>query len=235
MRRRAPGWPLVATLGAHLLLAWWWIDATGVRLLPSFVPALREFVVVPVLVPPLAAPVPPVPSPTTRNLPSAAPRVPARAPIEAPSITDAESGEPVPEAQPDPLAAPSAVDAVPVEEHSVAGRAKREAGRVDNALRQGKLAPLTPTDTPWKRFVAGVEGARRDTSMTLTSESYTSPDGTIIYRFRKNGRYYCRTGGAVRPNMFGAEGGKAELFDRAGGGGFAGLVACPGQAEFKRD
>ncbi len=83
--------------------------------------------------------------------------------------------------------------------------------------------PLEPTDTPWKRFSSAVEGACKDTSRTLTSESYTSPDGTIVYRFRKNGKYYCRTGGG------------AVLFDKPGGGGGAGLVPFPSQAEFKRD
>jgi len=147
----------------------------------------------------------------------------------------APAADPGPASDGDPAVGGAAQDIVLSEEHSLAGRAKRDAGRADHALREGKLAPLTPSDTPWKRFVAGVEGARKDTSMTLTSESYTTPDGVTIYRFKKNGRYYCRSGGNVRPSMFGAEGGKAALFDKAGGDGFAGLVTCPGQAEFKRD
>ncbi|MDY0977176.1 hypothetical protein SOM61_19600 [Massilia sp. CFBP9012] len=233
MPRRAPGWPLLATLGAHLLLASWWLDATGVRSLPSIVPALREFLVVPVLVPPPApASSPPVP------IPRSTPRSPARAPVEARPITPpavAPIAESVAETYPDPLAQPSPQDDAAYEEATLAGRARRAAGSVDQDLRKGKLAPLEPTDTPWKRFASAVEGARKDTSRTLTSESYTSPDGTIVYRFRKNGKYYCRTGGGVRPSMFGAEGGGAVLFDKPGGGGIAGLVPCPSGAEFKRD
>jgi len=233
MPRRAPGWPLAVTLGAHLLLAWWWLDATGVRSLPSIVPALREFLVVPVLVPPPA----PDSSPPPAIFPSTA-RTPARAPVEAQPITppaDAPVAEPVAEPYPDPLAQPSPQDDAASEESTLAGRARRAAGGADHDLRKGKLAPLEPTDTPWKRFSSAVEGARKDSSLTLTSESYTSPDGTIVYRLRKNGKYYCRSGGGVRPSMFGAEGGGAVLFDKPGGGGIAGLVPCPSQAEFKRD
>lgn len=230
MPRRALGWPLAATLGAHLLLAWWWLNATGVRALPSIPPALREFLVVPVLIPPPApeAPAPaPIPRPTVRS--------PARIPVEAQSITAPPAEEAPATADSDPLAQPSPQDEAATEESSLAGRARRAAGGVDHDLREGKLAPLAPTDTPWKRFAAAVEGARKDSSRTLTSESYTSPDGTVVYRFRHNGKVYCRTGGSVRPSMFGAEGGGAVLFDKPGGGGIAGLVPCPSRAEFKRD
>jgi len=231
--RRAPGWPLAATLGAHLLLAWWWLDATGVRSMPSIVPALREFLVVPVLVPP-PEPESPSPAPVTRP--------PARTPAAAQPATASPADAPAvtPTAQsaadhPDPLAQPAPQDETVSDEATLAGRARRAAGGVDHELRKGKLAPLEATDTPWKRFSSAVEGARKDTSLTLTSETYTSPDGTIVYRFRKNGRYYCRTGGSVRPGMFGAEGGGAVLFDKPGGGGLAGLIPCPSRVEFKRD
>jgi len=49
--RRTPGWPLVVTVGLHLLLGWWWLQATGVRVLPAVVSAPREFIVVAVLAP----------------------------------------------------------------------------------------------------------------------------------------------------------------------------------------
>lgn len=242
--RRAPGWPLAATLGAHLLLAWWWLDATGVRTLPSIVPALREFLVVPVLVPPPSEspPSPPIPRPPARGPAEAQPiaTVPADVPADARADARADVPADAPVADsaaphPDPLAPPSPQGDAASEEATLAGRARRAAGGVDHALRKGKLAPLEATDTPWKRFSSAVEGARKDSALTLTSESYTSPDGTIVYRFRKNGRYYCRTGGGVGPGMFGAEGGGAVLFDKAGGGGLAGLVPCPSGAEFKRD
>lgn len=234
MPRRAPGWPLAATLGAHLLLAWWWLDATGMRALPSIGPALRELLVVPVLVPP-PAPETPLPAPAPRF--TAVP--PARVPVEAQPIAAVPAEAPTEESpadvHADPPAPAQSQENAASEEASLAGRARRAAGDTDHELRKGKLAPLEPTDTPWKRFAAAVEGARKDTSRTLTSESYTSPDGTVVYRFRSNGKVYCRTGGSVRPSMFGAEGGGAVLFDKPGGGGLAGLVPCPPRAEFKRD
>ena len=232
MPRRALGWPLLAVLGAHLLLAWWWIAATGVRALPSIGPALREFLMVPVLLPP--APVV-APARMARAAPQSLPRAAAAAPAESEAITVPAAEPAPPESYADPLAEPAQPDAAALEESSLAGRARRAAGSADHELRKGKLAPLASTDTPLKRLAQGVEDARIDKSLTLTSESYTSPDGTIVYRFRKNGRYYCRTGGSVRPSMFGAVGGGATLFDNAGGGGSAGLIRCPSQAEFKPD
>ena len=109
------------------------------------------------------------------------------------------------------------------------------AGTVDHELRKGKLAPLDPGDNKWQRFAQAVGDARVDTSRTLTSESYTAPDGVVVYRFRQGGRTWCRTGGDIRPSPFGAQAGGAALFDKAGGGGFAGLVQCPTQVQFKRD
>lgn len=233
MPRRALGWPLVAVLGVHLLLAWWWLAATGMRALPSIAPGLRQFLMVPVLLPPApaAAPAPTVRAPA-RSIPRAA--APALREPEAVAAPMAEpvlaepSSDPVGERSPQPGAAA-------VDDGSLAERARRAAGSADHALRAGKLAPPGPADTPWARFAGTVEGARKDSALTLKSESYTAPDGTVVYRFRKNGRYYCRTGGSVRPSVFGAEGGGATLFDKGGGGGSAGLITCPSQAEFTPD
>ena len=121
------------------------------------------------------------------------------------------------------------------DDDSLAGRGKRTAGTVDHDLRKGKLALLDPSDSKWHRFALAVGNARVDTSRTLTSESYTSPDGVVVYRFRQGGRTWCRTGGDIRPSPFGAQGGGAQLFDKAGGGGFAGTVACPSGVQFKPD
>jgi hypothetical protein len=126
-------------------------------------------------------------------------------------------------------------DGISTREDSTAGRAKGAAGSADNALRKGKLAPLDPSDSKWHRFAQAVAGARVDTSRTLISESYTSPDGVTIYRFRQGGRTYCRTTGGIRPSPFGAQVGGATLFDTAGGGGAAGTIACPPGVPFKPD
>jgi len=244
MPRRAPGWPLAATLGAHVLLAWWWLQARPP--LPEVLPGLREFVVVPVFTlpaPQASAPSPSVPAasltapsravePKLQSAPVvAAPEAVFTAPAEVPSSpSPTTSSEPAA----DPFAAPSR-DAMASGE-STAARAMRAAGAVERGLRDGKSAKLQPGDTPGRRFKSALENAHNDTSRTLSSESYTTPDGVTIYRFRRGNRVYCRTGGNVRPGIGNlAEGGGMVNFDRLGGEGSAGLIDCPGQAEFKRD
>ena len=243
--RRRPGWPLALTLGLHLLLGWWWLQATGVRVLPAVVSAPREFIVVAVLTPaPSRSSAASAAAASPR--PRAAQAVPARAappappvapqpitPAPADSAPPAATSEPAAEAFPTPSG--SAQDSTATGEDSLASRGKRTAGAVDHELRKGKLAPLDPGENKWQRFAEAVSNARVDTSRTLTSESYTAPDGVVVYRFRQGGRTWCRTGGGIRPSPFGAQAGGAELFDKAGGGGFAGTVRCPTRVEFKPD
>jgi len=246
--RRTPGWPLALTLGLHLLLGWWWLQATGVRVLPADLPAPREFIVVAVLAPATsrssAAPAAPAAAASPR--PRAAQAVPARAapsapPVALPPITPAPADTAPPAATSEPAADPfpappgSAQDTTATGDDSLASRGKRAAGAVDHELRKGKLAPLDPGDSKWQRFAEAVGNARVDTSRTLISESYTAPDGVVVYRFRLGGRTWCRTGGGIRPSPFGAQAGGAALFDTAGGGGFAGTVRCPTRVEFKPD
>jgi hypothetical protein len=245
--RRTPGWPLAVTLGVHLLLGWWWLHATGVRVLPATVSAPREFIVVAVLAP---APAPSLsstaPAAASSSRPRAAQAVPARAAPPAPPVAPqpitpapADSAPPAatsePAAEPFPTPPGSAQDTTVTGDDSLASRGKRTAGAVDHELRKGKLAPLDPGDNKWQRFAEAVSNARVDTSRTLVSESYTAPDGVVVYRFRLGGRTWCRTGGDIRPSPFGAQAGGAALFDKAGGGGFAGTVRCPTRVEFKPD
>jgi len=243
--RRTPGWPLALTLGLHLLLGWWWLQATGLRVLPADLPAPREFIVVAVLTPaPSRSSAAPAAAASPR--PRAAQAVPARAAPPAPPVAlqpitpapadtapPAATSEPAAEAFPTPPG--SAQDTTATGDDSLASRGKRTAGAVDHELRKGKLAPLDPGDNKWQRFAQAVGDARVDTSRTLTSESYTAPDGVVVYRFRQGGRTWCRTGGGIRPSPFGAQAGGAALFDKAGGGGFAGTVRCPTRVEFKPD
>ena len=240
--RRTPGWPLAVTLGLHLLLGWWWLQATGVRVLPAVVSAPREFIVVAVL-----APAPSRPSTAPAAAASARPRakqasaaravpaVPAVAPAVQQPVTPAPAAISEPAA--DLFSTPSgaAQDSTATGDDSLASRGKRTAGAIDHDLRKGKLAPLEPGDNKWERFAQAVGDARVDTSRTLTSESYTGPDGVVVYRFRLGGRTWCRTGGDIRPSPFGAQVGGAALFDKAGGGGFAGQVQCPTRVQFKPD
>lgn len=246
--RRTPGWPLAVTLSLHLLLGWCWLQATGVRVLPATVSAPREFIVVAVLTPApsRSSAAPSAPAAAASPRPRAAQAVPARAVPAAPSvalppITPAPADTAPPAATSEPAADPfptppgSAQETTATGDDSLASRGKRTAGAVDHELRKGKLAPLDPGDNKWQRFAQAVGDARVDTSRTLTSESYTAPDGVVVYRFRQGGRTWCRTGGDIRPSPFGAQAGGAALFDKAGGGGFAGTVRCPTRVEFKPD
>ena len=237
--RRRPGWPLVLTLGLHLLLGWWWLQATGVRVLPAAVQAPRAFIVVAVLAPaPSRSSTAPAAAASSRPRAaqaSTARAVPAVAPAMPQPVTPAPAAASEPAADPFPTPSGAAQDSTATGDDSLASRGKRTAGAIDHELRKGKLAPLEPGDNKWQRFAQAVGDARVDTSRTLTSESYTGPDGVVVYRFRLGGRTWCRTGGDIRPSPFGAQAGGAALFDKAGGGGFAGMVQCPTRVQFKPD
>lgn len=78
-----------------------------------------------------------------------------------------------------------------------AGLAKRQAGRVDRQLRGGKSGVPKEADTPWARFVRGVDDAHIDTSTTGGLDSYTSPDGVVIYRLTVGKRVTCSMTGGI--------------------------------------
>ena len=185
---------------------------------------------------PLPPPVPDKPAPRVDTPPPASPQVrsvPAhRLSGEAEAITaPVEAPRPVAESFA-PAQDPAPAEAAP---DSMAARARRDAVAIGREMRKGKSGVPEHADTAWGRFVGGHEDARKDTSLSITTESYTSPDGQTIYRFRRGGRYFCRTSGFVRPRIGGAEGGGVELFDSRGHEGGAGQVRCPSQAVWKRD
>lgn len=227
--RRTPAWPLAATLGAHLLLVWSWRLATAPEPPPDD-PSEDAMMLIPVPKPFIA----PEPSPPARPKPASSRKQALPAEPQAAAAPGAAQPEldAISEPYVDPFALPSEL---PNAQEAVDERARRAAGTTDHAMRKGKLAKLEPVDTPLSRFRTALEGAHRDTRRTLASESYTTPDGVTIYRFRIGGRVYCRTGGQVKPRIGGAEGGGATSFDVRGGSGAAGLISCPKHAEFKRD
>ena len=246
--QRTQGGPLAVTLGVHLLLAWWWLQAPR-PVAPDNSAAPREFFLVPLL----QAPEPeleldlepePEPEPASRPAlpPSAArsrarPAAPVAAPqaITPPTVTDPVAvPEAAPQSGPEPVATPVPDTGAAAAGESVAARARRAAGSADQALRTGKLAPLSE-DARGQRLASAFDAAHNDTSRNLVSESYTAPDGQIIYRFRIGTKVFCRTSGHVRPSLGGAAGGGATLFDGAGGGGAAGIIRCTTHAGFKRD
>ena len=242
--QRTQGGPLAVTLGVHLLLAWWWLQAPRPAA-PDNGAAPREFFLVPLLQAPEPEPdLEPEPEPASRPaLPPSAARSPARpaAPVAAPqAITPPTVPDPVavpdaaPQSGPEPVATPVPDTGAAAAGESVAARARRAAGSADRELRTGKLAPLSD-DARGQRLASAFDAAHNDSSRNLVSESYTAPDGQIIYRFRIGNKVFCRTTGHVRPSLGGAVGGGATLFDGAGGGGAAGIIRCPTHAGFKRD
>jgi hypothetical protein len=61
---------------------------------------------------------------------------------------------------------------------------RRQAGRIDRELRKGKSGVPDEPDTPMGRFRRGLEAAHVERSMSVQEDSYTSPDGVVIYRTR---------------------------------------------------
>ena len=219
--RRTPTWGLLLTVGLHVVLAVNWRVAHP--------PAQdtreeRVFDLIPILPPsPPARPahIQPPAKATTRN--TAASRViPAPEPITMPAEPEPTLADPVVErADPAPAAA-------------MLGRALKDAVAIYRETRKGKSAVPAESGTAWGRFAGGLADAHKDSARTITADSYTTPDGQTIYRIRRNGQYFCRTSGFVRPRIGGAEGGSAEMFDSRGFEGGAGQVRCPSQAEWKK-
>lgn len=216
------GWPLLATLGVHLLLAWSWRIAH-----PPPQESRGERVIDLVPIPP---PVPPLPRPTPNTRDTRADSRPAAAAHEP------EPAAPAPES-PASVADPFAITAAPAPAESaldaMVGRARRDAVLIDRELRKGKSGVPEVAETPIARLREALAGAHKDSSRSLTSDSYTAPDGQVIYRFRQGGKVWCRTGGGVKPRIGGAEGGGATMFDTQGGGGSAGAIRCPSHADWK--
>jgi len=112
------------------------------------------------------------------------------------------------------------------------GLAKGQAGRVDRELRKGKPGVPTEADTPWARFQRGLDSAHIDRSLTLQSDTYTSPDGIVIYRFRQGNRVRCRrAGGAGMPLRGMPEGSSLSI----PGSNAAGETDCPKGVTWNRD
>ena len=102
---------------------------------------------------------------------------------------------------------------------------KRQGHRIVRAMsKEENLVPLE-ADTPWARFRRHLEAAHIERGASVQQDSYTSPDGTIIYRKRVGDRTMCRTGGGI--------GGGTTAGVRSGGD--AGWIPCPGGVTWKRE
>lgn len=179
----------------------------------------------------------PVPAtvPRTSEAPSISAPVTRRktASAKVPAPTAPRPATPIePAAQPDAAPAdeaPAATPAAPAGEDAPAGGfalglARRQAGRIDRELRKGKSGVPVEADTPWARFRRGVEAAHLDSSRTLTTDTYTSPDGVIYYRYRQGNSVRCRRSGGV-----------GVLPQSMAEAGSAANVPCPSGATWQRD
>jgi hypothetical protein len=105
------------------------------------------------------------------------------------------------------------------------GLAKRQAGRIDRVLRKGKSGVPDEPDTPMGRFQRGLAQAYNDRSTAVIIDSYTAPDGAVIYRTRIGKMSICRISGSVSP--LGMRGMRM--------GNEAGDVPCPKGVQWKSD
>jgi hypothetical protein len=154
------------------------------------------------------------PDAATASTPAPAPAIPAAA--AAPALEDAR--------------APTTVqDAIREQKEADGGfglsLSKRQAGRYDRELRKGKSGIPEEPDTPMGRSRRGLEAAHIDRSTSVHEDSYTSPDGTIIYRKRIGNMTICRRSGNISPLGMG----------RMLMGGEAGDVTCPKGVTWKED
>jgi hypothetical protein len=240
--RPAPGpaLALAVSLALHLLAALLWMQerrppisqaprTISIQLRPLAPARAREEPLSPSLprpVPRLAKPGPQSAAPMrSPALPPAAVRTPQPAvqPAdrrEAQAPAQGLEEPPAPSDVNDAIRAQSAADG-----GFAAGMARRQAGRIDRELRQGKSGVPNEPDTPIGRLRRGLEGARADRSMSVYEDSYTGPDGTITYRKHIGKGTICRRSGSVNPL-----GMRGMLF-----GGDAGDVECPSGVQWKRD
>jgi hypothetical protein len=102
--------------------------------------------------------------------------------------------------------------------------ARRQAGRITRETDAGEARVQIEPNTPWMRLRAGLEAAHVQPATDVQQDSYTAPDGTIVYRKRVGNRTFCRKTGNV------GSGGISGIAMNDG----AGWVSCPSQAEWKR-
>lgn len=100
------------------------------------------------------------------------------------------------------------------------------AGRVDRALRKGASPITAEPDRKWERFAEAFAAARTDIGNTVTLDSYTAPDGVVIYRKTVGRRVACYRTGSV--------GGPVNAFGRPLDTRGAGSVPCPAGVDWSR-
>jgi hypothetical protein len=182
--------PLALTLGLHLLLVLAWLTGARGDRLPEAPQRAFTFVLVQPPARPKPAPDLPPPLPLPRShLPASTniPRPVAAAPAVAASSQDAGPAS-TPRADPAPEAA------LPGE---LLKSSRAMAGRIDRELRKGSSPISAEPERKWERFAEAFDAARTSGDRTVTLDSYTSPDGVIIYRTTIGGKSSCYRSGSV--------------------------------------
>jgi type IV secretory pathway VirB10-like protein len=240
VRNQAALTALAVSLALHLLAALLWVQERRQ-------PAAAAPRTISILLQPPAAPAPPAPPPTPKQaLPADPPPRPAvrtPPPVAQPDERRADAAPAAPSAPSTPSTSPAPgldearapADVADVKEAIrdsalardgfAAGLSKRQAGRIDRELRKGKSGVPDEPDTPMGRFRRGLEQAHVDRSMSVYEDSYTSPDGTIIYRKHIGNGTICRRSGNVSPL-----GMRRMLM-----GNEAGDIPCPAGVQWKRE
>jgi hypothetical protein len=215
-----PWTPLALTLGLHLLLVLAWLTGARGNLArdPAGKPPPRASVFVPVrpASQPTPAPAPPPALPMRLRPPASigAPAVPAVA-LPAPLAQTPDDSPPSPAPAPPTAPQDPARLAVPGD---LLASSKAMAGRVDRELRKGAGVITAEPDRKWERFAEAFAAARTGATRAVTLDSYTEPDGVIVYRKTVGDRVSCYRSGSV--------GGLATRFGVADGHG-AGTTSCP--------
>jgi len=158
-----------------------------------------------------------------------APPVPDAAPSTPNPIDTAQAPDPTTDAR---ALARTQAGAASVQGGFVAGLARHQAGRVERELRKGRPGVPVEADTTMARFQRGLESAHIDRALTLQSDTYTSPDGVVFYRFRQGNRFHCRRAGGVGMPLAGMPGTGSIT---AVGAGAAGATDCPKGVVWNQD
>ena len=228
MRGAAPGYvaytasrpwtPLVLTLGLHLLLVLAWLTSTRGGRVPDPPQRALTFVLVQPPARPEPAPDLPPPSALPRSRGPATIHLPR--PVVAGPTAPAPPLEPASEPQADPAA--SATEALPGD---LLKSSRAMAGRIDRELRNGASPISAEPERKWERFAEAFAAARISGDHTVTLDSYTSPDGVIIYRTTVGGKSSCYRTGSVGGLVTGF--GNADLHG-------ASIMACPSGLSWTR-
>jgi hypothetical protein len=238
---------LALIFGMHILALLAWMQQRPVRLpdTPHVVSILLRPSMPQARPEPAPPPEPGYPRPRQRKLPPAmdffgfpsarppasAPSTPAQPePAVTPAAPAAAASPPASSLLDDARAPLSVQDAIREQKEAEGGfglsLAKRQAGRIDRELRKGKSGVPDEPDTPMGRFRRGLEQAHVDRSWSVREDSYTSPDGTIIYRKRIGKGSICRRGGSVSP---------LGMNSMAMGGEAKNDIPCPKGVDWKTD